>query len=87
MHVVCQSGYSRRRVMGTGIAVGGTALAGCLGPGRDDDDAGGDGSYTVSLDHMGETEFPGRPYPEIPVGERLFDRDRVASIVTDGAAE
>ncbi|NUC73266.1 ABC transporter substrate-binding protein [Haloterrigena sp. SYSU A558-1] len=29
----------------------------------------------------------GQSYPEIPADERLFDRDRVAEIVTDGAAE
>ncbi|QSW98005.1 ABC transporter substrate-binding protein [Haloterrigena alkaliphila] len=29
---------------------------------------------------------PGEAYPEIPADERLFDRDRVAEIVTEGAA-
>lgn len=40
----------------------------------------------LSPDQFGE--WPGHesgdPYPEVPAGERLFDRQRVATIVTDG---
>ncbi|QFU82839.1 ABC transporter substrate-binding protein [Natronorubrum aibiense] len=52
----------RRQILGAGIAVGSTAVAGCLGSIGDDIDETSDaGSYTVSLDHLGETTFDAIP--------------------------